>query len=194
MVRTISQEKREKYLTSALRLFVQKGIQNTTTAEIAVDAGTASGTLFLYFPTKQNLIDELLVKIAREYSDTIKLKLSPALSAREALFTIWSGSIRWLMDHIEAYQFQQQVRDTEMVTEAVNQETALYFGFYFEAIQKGLQEGSIKPYRADLIGGFLYQGIAAVMGLIIMEPDADIHWKLIEQGFEIFWNGIKTED
>lgn len=194
MVRTLSQDKREKYLRAALSLFVQKGVQNTSTADIAIEAGTAAGTLFLYFPTKQNLIDELLRKIARDYAESIKSQLTPGSPAREALFIIWNESIRWLRDHLEAYQFQQQVRNTGMVTEPVLMETASYFSFYYEAIQKGLQEGSIKPYRVDLIGGFLYQGIAALMGLIMLEQDSDIYGKLIEQGFEIFWNGIKTEE
>src|SRR5512145_770244 len=119
MVRTLSQEKREKYLSAALRQFVQKGVQNTSTADIAIEAGTAAGTLFLYFPTKQNLIDELLRKIARDYAESIKAQLAPDSPAREALFIIWNGSIRWLRDHLEAYQFQQQVRNTGMVTEPV---------------------------------------------------------------------------
>ena len=71
MVRELSSEKRERFLRAALKLFAANGIQNTSTAEIARAAGTASGTLFLYFPTKQDLIDELAILISREESGHI---------------------------------------------------------------------------------------------------------------------------
>ena len=55
MARKLSTEKRAQYLSSALKLFVANGVKNTSTAAIAKEAGTAAGTFFLYFPTKQAL-------------------------------------------------------------------------------------------------------------------------------------------
>ena len=60
MIRKLALDKRENFLNAALKLFVANGVQNTSTAAIAKEAGTASGTLFLYFPTKQDLLDELV--------------------------------------------------------------------------------------------------------------------------------------
>jgi AcrR family transcriptional regulator len=192
MVRNLSPEKREKYLSAALKLFVANGVHHTTTAAIAKEAGTAAGTLFLYFPTKQSLVDELVLQIGRQQSDYMKTLLDPSLPAREAFFTIWSGSVRWLLDHIQAYQYVQQVRDSGMISAAAVQESAMFFAYYYAAIQKGLAEGSVKPYPAEVIGGFLYQDIAAVMNLIRAQPDPDRVDEVIQQGFDIFWDGIKA--
>ena len=71
MVRKLDPDKRKKFMDAALKLFVANGVQNTSTAEIAKAAGTAAGTLFLYFPTKQDLIHALVLKIGREQSETI---------------------------------------------------------------------------------------------------------------------------
>jgi AcrR family transcriptional regulator len=193
MARKLSTEKREVFLSTALRLFVARGVQNTSTAEIAKEAGTAAGTLFLYFPTKQELIHELVLKIAREQSEAIRSLLKPSLTVREIFFTIWDGSLRWFMDHMDAYRYVQQVRDSGMIAESVVQETSEYLSYYYEAIQKGWREGSIKPYPAELIGGFLYQNVVAVMNLIRMQPDSDQQVTYIRLGFEIFWNGIRME-
>lgn len=191
MARTLSPEKREKYLSAALKLFVANGIQHTTTADIAKEAGTAAGTLFLYFPTKQELIDELILQIGQQQAEYINSILDPALPAHESLFTIWNGSVRWLLGHLESFQYAQQVRDSGVVSEAAVRESAKFFAFYYAAIQKGLAEGSIKPYPADVIGGFLYQDIVAVMNLIRAQPDPARVDELIQQGFGIFWDGIK---
>ena len=77
MVRELSNEKRERFLQAALKLFAANGLQNTSTAEIAKAAGTAAGTLFLYFPTKQDLINELVLWISQAEADTINGLLTP---------------------------------------------------------------------------------------------------------------------
>jgi AcrR family transcriptional regulator len=191
MVRELSIEKREKYLNVALKLFVTNGVQNTSTAEIAKEAGTASGTLFLYFPTKQDLVNELVLTITKTQSEYIKSLLDPALSVRDTFFTIWDGSVRWFIDHADAYQYSQQIRHSVLISEEVALETGKYFSFYYETIQKGLAEGCIKPYPVELIGEFLYQDIVAVMNHIRMLPDPAKQAESIQQSFELFWDGIR---
>ncbi len=46
---------REAILKAALEYFSQKGFHRTTTREIARKAGIAEGTMFNYFPTKEDL-------------------------------------------------------------------------------------------------------------------------------------------
>jgi AcrR family transcriptional regulator len=192
MVRELNAEKRERYLSAALKLFTTNGVQNTSTAEIAKAAGTASGTLFLYFPTKIQLINELILLISKQVSDHINGLLDPSLSVRDTFFTIWDGSIRWFLQNMDAFQYSQQVRDSGFITAETTMESGKYFSFYYETIQKGLAAGSIKPYPIDLIGGFLYQDIIAVMNHFRMQSDPGNVDEAVQQGFELFWDGIKT--
>jgi AcrR family transcriptional regulator len=191
MARKRSQEKRETYLSAALRLFVQNGVQNTATADIARAAGTAAGTLFLYFPTKQDLIHALVLEIAREQSQFIHSRLQPSGSARDAFLTIWNGSLDWFIAHPDAYAYIQQVRDSGIIADQVVQESNQHFAYYHNAIQQGLREGSIRPYPAELIGGVLYQVLVAVMNLIRAQPDPAQQAEYRRLGFAIFWNGIQ---
>jgi AcrR family transcriptional regulator len=192
MIRKLAPDKRESFLNAALRLFVANGVQNTSTAAIAQEAGTAAGTLFLYFPTKQDLIHELVLQIAREQSEHMKTLLNPSLSVRDMFSTIWSGSIRWFLENMDAYVYVQQVRDSGLVAEAIAQETGKFFGYYYDAIQKGLDEGAIKPYPIDVIGGILYQDIVAVMNLLRLESNPGKQEEIIQMGFDIYWDGIRT--
>ncbi|MBN2388031.1 MAG: TetR/AcrR family transcriptional regulator [Anaerolineales bacterium] len=192
MVRNPSPEKRAAFLDTALRLFVARGVQNTSTAAIAQEAGTAAGTLFLYFATKQDLVDALVLKIGREQADYIETLLDPSHSAREAFFAIWEGSLRWFLKNMDAYHLIQQVRDSGLVSAAAVQESNQYFMYYYEAIQKGLAEGRIKAYPVEMIGGFLYQEIIAVMKLLAAQADLTRQDEIIRQGFDIFWDGIKA--
>lgn len=193
MVRELSAEKRVAFLATALHLFARNGIQNTSTAEIARAAGTAAGTLFLYFPTKRDLVNELAVWIAQEEAATIYPRLNPALPVKETFMVIWEGSIRWLLANMDAFLYSQQIRDSVWLTEETAIKTGETFRFYYEAIQKGLQEKCIKAYPADLIGGYLYQDIVAVMNYIRMQSDLQIVEQTIRQGFELIWDGISIK-
>ena len=193
MIRELSNEKREKFLAAALKLFAVNGIQNTSTAEIARAAGTASGTLFLYFPTKSDLINELAVWIAREEAETIYERLTPALPVKEMLHIVWEGSIRWLLENPEAFAYTQQFRDSVWITEETARKTGETFRFYYDAVHKGLEQGLVKPYPPDLIGGFLFQDIVAVMNYLRTQADPRLVDKTIQQGFELFWDGIRIK-
>jgi AcrR family transcriptional regulator len=193
MIRSLDPQKREKFLQAALMLFVANGVQHTSTAEISQAAGTAAGTLFNYFPTKQDLIDALALQIVSRQSENTKARLDASMSAREYFWAIWESSIRWFMEHVDAYRYIQQVRDTGLLSPVMAEESGKHFTYYYEAIQKGFQEDILADYPLELIGAFLYQDIVAVMNMLIAPLDPGTQDKLIESGFVIFWNGIRKQ-
>jgi AcrR family transcriptional regulator len=78
MSRKIDPAKREAILKSARELFKQCGVEQTTMAKIAGKAGIATGTVYLYFKSKADIIDALcdyylldnLKVVAPEYENT----------------------------------------------------------------------------------------------------------------------------
>lgn len=57
----------QKLLDAALQLFVERGFGATTTADLAERAGVAKGTLYLYYKSK----DELLQSVITEYLTSV---------------------------------------------------------------------------------------------------------------------------
>lgn len=57
--------RRQQIIQAALDLFLQHGYYGTKTSQISRRAGISEGLLFHYFPTKENLLEEL-VKIGVE--------------------------------------------------------------------------------------------------------------------------------
>ncbi|MGI4778236.1 MAG: TetR/AcrR family transcriptional regulator [Janthinobacterium lividum] len=49
-------------IVAALELFVEKGFAATRSEEVAVRAGVSKGTLYLYFPTKEDLLKAVIVE------------------------------------------------------------------------------------------------------------------------------------
>jgi TetR/AcrR family fatty acid metabolism transcriptional regulator len=52
-------DKRERILTSALKVFASKGFFGAKVADVAAEAGVADGTIYLYFKSKDDLLISL---------------------------------------------------------------------------------------------------------------------------------------
>ncbi|MGO9061672.1 MAG: TetR/AcrR family transcriptional regulator [Candidatus Binataceae bacterium] len=55
-----AEARRDQILDAALRIFARKGFAESTVDEIAVEAGLAKATLYLYFPSKEALLQKLV--------------------------------------------------------------------------------------------------------------------------------------
>ncbi len=58
--------RRRQILRAALDVFSRKGFHGATTREIATAAGLAEGTIYLYFPSKQDVLKGVFTLIADE--------------------------------------------------------------------------------------------------------------------------------
>lgn len=88
---------RSRLLAVAKRLFAKRGIAATSTADIAAAAGVAHGTIFVHFPTR----DDLIMAVLDEF--TIRI---PARVRELALYTL--PSLREVLTaHVQAIAEQE---------------------------------------------------------------------------------------
>ncbi|SWS36179.1 TetR family transcriptional regulator [Klebsiella pneumoniae] len=76
MARPKSEDKKQALLEAATAAFAQSGIAASTSA-IARSAGVAEGTLFRYFATKDELLNELYLAIKLRLVRTMIAGLDP---------------------------------------------------------------------------------------------------------------------
>ena len=67
-------DKRERILDAAERIFAQNGFYNARVAQIARSAGVADGTIYLYFKSK----DDLLISLFESRMEMVNTRLSRA--------------------------------------------------------------------------------------------------------------------
>lgn len=69
--------RRQQILDAAQRTLLQRGLQATTVADVADEAGVAKGTVYLYFESKS----ELLAALRARYLDEVVLAADPTPEA-----------------------------------------------------------------------------------------------------------------
>ena len=60
---------REKIVDASISLFLTKGFAGATTRELTDAAGVSKGTLYWYFESKEQILEEILERISRELYD-----------------------------------------------------------------------------------------------------------------------------
>src|SRR5688572_19520902 len=89
------QATRERIVEAALDLFRRQGFEATTTRDIAQAAGTATGTLFNYFATKEAIVAGLAAEsLAKARADFARRPIEGALE--EQLFALLAAELRQL--------------------------------------------------------------------------------------------------
>ena len=144
---------KDKIYQSALDLFARQGIQSTSTAQISKKAGVASGTLFVHFKSKQELIDTIYISIKKNAFSDLNNNMPDDSSVE---LQIKNGSrkiIEYFLNNYNEFIFLGLVDNDPMVSE-----DARAIGFKnFEKSMADLKQWFIEGYFKEIDFDLLMQ-------------------------------------
>jgi AcrR family transcriptional regulator len=183
-------DKREAIMKAALKLFTERGFHGTSTAQISKEAGVATGTLFNYFPTKEDLINSLYFEIKGRLSRNMGKGIENGDIFQEKLKRLWANLINWGVDNQDEFLFVGQFCSSPYITKFTREEVMKEYVFLHDLVNEGIKSGEIKDYSPELTITIFYQGSRAVVNLILDSNTNSETNNLIENGFQIIWNGL----
>ena len=117
----IHPSKKQALLEAAIELFAKDGFWQTTTASIAQEAGVATGTLFTYFPTKNDLIDELYLTIKREALAEIQREPKLHASFQAVFKEIHTRLLKWGSANPKKFLLMLKLRQGNQVSQRIHE-------------------------------------------------------------------------
>lgn len=175
------EEKRSDIALSAIHLFCEKGIQQTSIDEIAKSAGVAKGTIYLYFKNKEEIVFAIWDIFAGRHREAFAKRVRENMSAKEKILEFYNFS------ECEEDQNKEQVLMLyqHFVSSMLIDKTGLYtayfesffqedYDFLFGALHEGMQRGEFQVDNIDLLintiimllKGVLVRAKASNMGFI----------------------------
>ncbi|AKB82653.1 Transcriptional regulator, TetR family [Methanosarcina barkeri 3] len=183
-------DKRAAILEAALKLFTERGFHGTSTAQISKEAGVATGTLFNYFPTKEDLINSLYFEVKGELSRNMGREIKAQSTFKDKLKKIWSNLVKWGVENQEEFLFVGQFCSSPYITKFTRDEVMKEYVFLHNLVDEGIKKGEIRDYSAELAIAMFYQGSRTVVNLILDSDSSLDKNKALEEGFEIIWRGL----
>jgi TetR/AcrR family transcriptional regulator, fatty acid metabolism regulator protein len=144
-----SVDKRQNILNAALKTFVKRGYPETRVAEIAAEAGVAEGTLYNYFPSKEELLLALFDEKWGQIIHGIKEKIRRLDDPNDKLKAIFSLVVKMFKKNRQlAELFMIDIKQSSIF---LNNYTINRIVEFLDLIEEILEEGKRKGiYRKDL--------------------------------------------
>ncbi len=184
MARRRDPEKRRAILDAAVEEIAEAGL-SAATAKIAKRAGLAEGTLFTYFATKDELLNELYVELKSEVYARVNAGFPRKASLEQRAWHVWSASIGWATESPGRRKVSVQLSLSDAVTAETRERVAE-------------ERGAVDSMFAELETRDALRGIPKGFGAATMAAmqDATLDFvgrypkqrkALVERGFALFW-------
>mgnify|MGYP003384343741 CR=1 FL=1 len=183
--------KKQKLLDSALTLFVNQGIDATSTASIAKHAGVANGTLFHHFSSKEELVLTLYKIIKQDFATQIEAFTFDEKKLKQQVKLIWEQAIDWAITNAKKQQYCLQVSQyhqlsgqikTKILTEA--------FDFLPKLIEFGQQHNVFANYPLELMIDNAHGQFISGSNYLTSNPKLVTDETHREAIFEMFWKSL----
>lgn len=185
-------DKKDKILEVMLRLIKQQGIQATPMAQVAKEAGVAAGTIYHHFASKEQLVNELYLKVKKEFGDLLVAKLNVDLGYKEKFWVLWKSLYYYYTQNPLAFNFSAQLGHSPLISDDIKVRAKQYYQPIIEFFAEGIRSGLLKPMDAQLIGELVYGSVASTVQMYY-ENNSNITLQVLEQAIEYSWDGISNK-
>jgi AcrR family transcriptional regulator len=187
MARGRSEDKRNAILAAATRIFAERGLA-APTAAISKEAGVGEGTLFVYFPTKDALINSLYRELKMELADAMMSSFPRRTSVKNRLRHVWDHYVIWGNENPLHYKVLKQIEASDVLTEASKTAGMSPFAEIQSMVEDALEQKLLRDLPEPLVKQALLA--MAETAMVFSKGDPDEAGKYREAAFEIFWAGV----
>ena len=184
MARPRSDERRTGILDAATRVISTEGL-GATTAAIAKGAGVSNGSVFVYFPTKVVLVNELYVALKTEMASAASDGGPADATDRDRLRYLWDRWLQWAT----TYPHKRRTIARLDVSEDITAESHAAAGIAMAGIAQLLERCRAGGPMSDAPRNFVLTLVSALaeatIDATIRDPVAiEVHRTV---GFEAMW-------
>jgi AcrR family transcriptional regulator len=169
-------------LEAAVRLINRDGV-GVSMAKVADEAGVSNGTLFHYFGTKQDLLDQLYEWLKSDLIAAIG-DVPDDLTATEQLRTLWMRWIGWVRRYPARHRVTQLLHGAGIVSTVAVEHGEAMFARYFAILADAQAAGSL----ADLPLAYLGESL---MAQLEVAARSDLTEEQCSQAFDLAWSSIR---
>lgn len=186
MARPLSEEKRLALLASAAELIATLGT-GASTARIAQAANVAEGTLFTYFATKDELLNQLFVEIETDLAGVMTAPYPEDAGPRERIRHVWTRLIGWgLANPVWRKAIRHLKVSDRIATESQHRCNAMLHET--RAMVEQSLSGHADPERVAFYIDTVLFGLAEI-AIEAIEVNPENHEHVSQAGFDLFWKG-----
>jgi AcrR family transcriptional regulator len=185
--------KRGDIMQAAMELIVEKGFHGAPMDEIARNAGVGTGTIYIYFESKQVLITELYQELEEKIMLTIQDGYPFGMTIRKRYFHIATALLRFFVAYPLSFRYVEQFYNSPYGISLRRDRIMGNSGkmkVFADLFEDGVTQQVLKDYPTFVIIALAFSPLYAVardhtFGFIILDDTS------IRKAVGACWNAIK---
>lgn len=191
-MRVKDESKIEAIFNATLGLVKDRGLAGITMCDISKAAEVATGTLYIYFRNKDELIKALFSECRQQSALQYFAGIEAGDPYEERMERLFSNIIRYKMKYFEVSAFLEQSYHSPFVciTDLKKKQKAL--SPLFVMIEEGIKNKKLKKADTELVISYLFGTINEMVKKAYFS-NKKITAETIRQLYGMFWDGVKYQ-
>lgn len=190
MARPLSEEKRNALLAAATNAVASSGVA-ASTIKIAQYAGVAEGTLFVYFPTKDDLLNQLYQDLRSDLRGFLAAGYPADADIQGQIRHLWNRLIDWGASSPDKWKALRQLKVSEKITEASQNAGQAMFDDFRGVVGNGFKTGILREQPIFFLARVAEALADMVLETASRDPGKLNHYKFL--GWQALWGALARQ-
>lgn len=190
-MRPKDEKKVEAIAAAVYRLVARDGLSAVTLAHIAREAGVATSTLYVYYKSREDLLDDVYQKAKTATVTRCAQDDDPQASLKSRVRRIWNNMVDNRIENQQQMAFLEQYYHSEFLSEASRAMSQRMLAPFIELIVAGQKSEQLKPVPPPLLAASV-MGLAKETAVLVARGELPNNEKTRTSGFQICWDAVKA--
>jgi len=181
-----SDSKRTSILEATKKLIAERGVAHTPTSAISKGAGIAEGSLFTYFASKDELLNELYLDMRRDFDRNLA-RYPEGGDAKTRLRYVWDAFIDLGVNEPARLTIMRQIRATGRLLKE-NEKPGRMVVEVLDAMRDATQSIEFGDPSLEFLVLLLRAHAEATIEYIVAHPEQEKRSRQL--GFDLIWRGL----
>jgi AcrR family transcriptional regulator len=181
--------KKAKIIQTTMELITQQGFHASPMSQIAREAGVAAGTIYHYFPSKDELIRSAYKEVKKQMGDALMYNFDGKKTYKEQFFSFWENLFLFFINNPLIFNFLEQYHHSPFINEQTKEEGQTYYQPVLDFFREGIDKQKLIPLDLELISNLIYGNIVTVSSLHLRN-ELKITQEKLQMTIEASWNSI----
>jgi AcrR family transcriptional regulator len=167
--------KKNGLMSAAVRVLSREGASGLTMDDVAMEAGVAKGTLYVYFKNKQDLLKELVETAIAPMVDELNAILESNASPKERLTSMTQRHLSYFDEHRDFFRIFVHDRMTSLqrLKRYRNSRYQTFVNAIAKVLQTGIEEGEFRSFDSQKVASMWIESNIAMIHLRLLSENPE---------------------
>jgi AcrR family transcriptional regulator len=184
-------EKKAAIFKATIQLITKHGFHGTPMSKVAKEADVAAGTIYHYFDSKEDLINQLYGELKEQMGTALMSEVDESATVKEQFFGFWLNLYSYFYHNPDEFWFLEQYANSPYISESVREENARYYQPVIDFLERGIAQDELRDIDLDLMVSLVYGSVVSTVKLALFD-DFEMTEHILQDAVKSSWDGVRN--